>query len=388
MGDGGPPPNLPPRGGGAEALRALEGGAEALPPAGGGLGGGPTPDNHSYTARSATLPVGVVIVSWNVSDLLDRCLASLAASSHPLRIVVVDNASQDNTAAMLRERHPEATVIANAANRGFTAANNQGLRALGLRLDRAGESPPGETARDDAEEDRSEAGDPAPQQVLLLNPDTEVAPDVVAQLLDCLAAHPRAAMAGPALFYGDGSPQPSRRRFPTVLTALLESTPIGWRWPGLSPTRRYLMADVSDDHEQRVDWITGAAMLLRREALEAAAGLDEGYFMYAEELDLCRRLADLGWETWFCPAARVLHHEGRSSEQVSGLRHRIFQRSRVRYVAVHHGRLSGQVVRLGILAQYGAALVLEGFKGLLGHKRELRRARVAAYRELLRDGLG
>lgn len=373
MGDGGPSPNRPPSGGRATAP----------PPSGGRLGGGPTPDKHSHPAGSATLPIGVVIVSWNVSALLDRCLASLAASTHPLRIVVVDNASQDDTVAMLRERHPEATVIANAANRGFTAANNQGLRALGLRLVGAGA----------AERGRPGEGEPVevvppPEQVLLLNPDTEAAPDAVARLLDCLAAHPRAAVAGPALFYGDGSPQPSRRRFPTVLTALVESTPIGWRWPGLSATHRYLMADVPDDREQRVDWVTGAAMLLRREALEAAAGLDEGFFMYAEELDLCRRLADLGWETWFCPAARVLHHEGRSSEQVSGLRHRLFQRSRVRYVAVHHGRLSGQIVRLGILAQYAAALVLEGIKGLLGHKRELRRARVAAYRELLRDGLG
>jgi len=333
-------------------------------------------------------PVGVVIVSWNVSGLLDRCLASLAASSRPLRVVVVDNASQDDTLAMLRERHPQVTLIANSANSGFTAANNQGLRALGLRLEPVNGHPAGARGRDGAGEPASQAGEPAPEQVLLLNPDTEVAPDAVARLMACLAAHPRAAAVGPALFYGDGSPQPSRRRFPTVVNALVESTPIGWRWPDLPSTRRYLMADVPDDREQQVDWITGAAMLLRREALEAAAGLDEGFFMYAEELDLCRRLADRGWETWFCPAARVLHHEGRSSEQVSGLRHRLFQRSRVRYVAVHHGRAAGQLVRWGILAQYAGALVLEGLKGLLGHKRELRRARVAAYGQLLRDGLG
>jgi N-acetylglucosaminyl-diphospho-decaprenol L-rhamnosyltransferase len=348
-----------------------------LPPAGGGLGGGRPPGSCAEDGPPSASPVGVVIVSWNVSALLDRCLASLAASDQPLRIVVVDNASSDDTVAMLRRRHPRAAVIANADNRGFTAANNQGLRALGLRLS-AADGPPQLDAL---------PGEPPPEQVLLLNPDTEVAPDAVSRLLDCLTAHPRAAVAGPALRYGDGSPQPSRRRFPTVATALVESTPIGWHWPGLPPIRRYLMADAPDDGEQRVDWVTGAAMLFRRAALEAAGGLDEGFFMYSEELDLCRRLADLGWETWFCPGARVLHHEGRSSEQVSGLRHRHFQRSRLRYMTLHHGRRIGELLRLGILAQYAVELALEGLKGLLGHRRALRRARAAAYRELLRDGL-
>ena len=375
---GGPPPSLPP----------LGGGAEVLPPAGGGLGGGRPPGSCAEEGPQSASPVGVVIVSWNVSALLDRCLASLETSNHPLRVVVVDNASSDDTLAMLRRRHPQAVVIANADNRGFTAANNQGLRALGLRLDRAIGAAAEGTARDGAGGGASKADDPPPERVLLLNPDTEAAPDAVTRLLDCLEAHPRAAVAGPALFYGDGSPQPSRRRFPTVITALVESTPIGWHWPGLQPIRRYLMSDASEDGEQRVDWVTGAAMLFQRAALEAAAGLDEGYFMYSEELDLCRRLADLGWETWFCPAARVLHHEGQSSEQVSGLRHRLFQRSRVRYITLHHGRAAGELVRWGILAQYAMALVLEGLKGLVGHKRELRQARVAAYGQLLRDGLG
>lgn len=349
--------------------------------------------------------LGVVIVSWKVPQLLDRCLASLAACGLPLRTVVVDNASGDATAAMVRERHPGVLLIVNDGNRGFTAANNQGLRALGLRLGGADgvcgihesdESHESYGTNGTHETDRTDTStatppttppDAPPAFVLLLNPDTEVDPAAPARLLACLAAHPRAGVAGPGLFYGDGRPQPSRRRFPTLLTAWVESTPIGWHLPGLRAIARFHMADRPEAGEERVDWLVGAALLCRREALEAAGGLDEGFFMYSEELDLCRRLADLGWETWYCPDARILHHEGQSSGQVSGLRHRIFMRSRIRYVAKHQGARAAAWLRRGILAQYAVELLLEAAKGLLGHKRELRRARVAAYAELLRDGL-
>lgn len=348
--------------------------------------------------------LGVVIVSWRVPQLLDRCLASLAACGLPLRTVVVDNASGDGTAAMVRERHPGVQLIVNPDNRGFTAANNQGLRALGLQVGGADgahetvqsfeshgsyESYGTYRTHETDKTDRSTAGPPEapPDFVLLLNPDTEVDPAAPARLLACLAAHPRAGVAGPALIYGDGRPQPSRRRFPTLLTAWVESTPIGWHLPGLRAIARFHMADRPEAGEERVDWLVGAALLCRREALEAAGGLDEGFFMYSEELDLCRRLADLDWETWYCPDARVLHHEGQSSGQVSGLRHRLFMRSRIRYVAKHQGDRAAAWLRRSILAQYAVELLLEAAKGLVGHRPALRRARVAAYAELLRDGL-
>jgi GT2 family glycosyltransferase len=226
-----------------------------------------------------------------------------------------------------------------------------------------------------------------PDAVFLLNPDTEVAPDTVARLLAYLRAHPRAGLVGPSLVYGDGSPQVSARRFPSLWVGLVESTPIGWGLPDLPATRAFRLEGRPPGLAGPVDWIGGAAILGRRAALEAAGGFDEGFFMYAEELDLCRRLRELGWETHIEPAARVVHHEARSSAQVPGRRHLLFHRSRLRYFRKHHGRAAAELLRLGLLAQYAGALALEAAKWLVGHKRELRRSRVRAYADLLASGL-
>ena len=321
-----------------------------------------------------TAEVGVVIVSWQVRALLARCLESLAASAWPLRVVVVDNASTDGTLAQLRPRFPEHTWQANPDNAGFTRANNQGFRLLGLTGIQGGA--PAVPA----------AGLAPPPYTLILNPDTELAPDAIARLVAVLEAHPEAGAVGPALHYPDGSPQPSRRRFPSPWVGLVESTPIGWHLPGLPAIRRFHMADAPEEAGE-VDWLTGAAILFRSAALEAVGGFDEGFFMYSEELDLCRRLHRAGWRLRYEPAARVLHHEGKSSEQVVPRRHRMFQRSRVRYFYKHHGRAAGALLRWGILAQFAFEAGLEGLKWLAGHKRPLRRARVAAYASVLRDGL-
>jgi GT2 family glycosyltransferase len=163
---------------------------------------------------------------------------------------------------------------------------------------------------------------------------------------------------------------------------------MAWHWPDNPVARRFRMDDVPDDRAGRVDWLTGAALLLRTAALRAVGGLDEGFFMYSEEVDLCRRLADAGWEVHYAPAAEVVHHEGRSSEQVVPARHRHFQRSRVRYFAKHHGPWAARVVRAGLVVGYGVELLLETAKWLVGHRRPLRRARMAMYAGLLRDGLG
>lgn len=211
-------------------------------------------------------PVGVVIVSWNVRDLLRDALASLAASTAAARVVVVDNASSDGSAAMVAADFPAVTLVANAVNRGFTAANNQGLRALGVDVD----------AR--------RVGEAAPRHVLLLNPDTVVAPDAIALLSDYLDAHAGVGAVGPRLLNPDGSLQPSRRRFPTLLTGLVESTPVGWHWPGSPAARRYHMADApagaatgaGADAAGPVDWVTGAAILVRADALAAVGASTRG----------------------------------------------------------------------------------------------------------------
>ncbi len=362
-----------------------------------------------------TPPVGVVVVSWNVRELLRACLESVEAAAVATRVVVVDNASGDGSAEMVRSAFPAVELVASDGNLGFTRGNNVGLRALGVLPPEVGagevgravgsiESGQAGVANGPGDAGRlegllwsgesairampGEAGEmPPPRYVLLLNPDAELLPGALEALVAYLEARPAAGAVGPLLLNPDGSVQSSRRRFPSPATGLLESTPAAWHWPGNPWARRYRLADVPPTAAGAVDWVTGAAILLRSAALAAVGGFDEGYFMYSEELDLARRLAAAGWQVHFTPSARVLHHEGQSSGQVAPERHRHFHRSRVRYFRRHHGWLAGQAVRLGILAQFAAELVLEAGKGALGHKRELRRARVAAYRALLKDGL-
>jgi N-acetylglucosaminyl-diphospho-decaprenol L-rhamnosyltransferase len=317
-----------------------------------------------------TPKLSIVIVSWNVRTLLERCLASLRTpgaggayattseqpSSLRLETIVVDNGSTDGSVEMLRAYHPEVTLVRNQENRGFTAANNQGIAAA------------------------------HGQYVLLLNPDTEIRGDGLARLVAFLETHPDVGLVGPQLLYSDGSIQSSRRRFPTLATLFLEST---WLAPLAPPAllRRYYVQDRPDDLTTDVDWVTGAAMLTRRTVTEQVGGLDERFFMYSEELDWCRRIKAAGWRVVYYPGAQVIHHEGKSSEQAVTARHINFQRSKIRYVRKYHGRIAASLLRAYLLTSYVWQLTLEGVKGLAGHKRTLRWQRVNAYWQVLRSGL-
>lgn len=322
-----------------------------------GWGAGSSGAERPSADPSRDAQVGVAIVSWNVRDLLLRCLETVVADPVVGAVVVVDNASADGTVEAVRERFPTVDLIANPDNRGFAVANNQAFAALGDRL----------------------------PYVLILNPDTELVGAPVGALIEQLEAHPRAAGVGPRLRYGDGSVQSSRRRFPTLAVALCESTPVEWHWPAHGIARRYRMDDVPDDRAQTVDWLNGAAILFRQEALAEVGGFDEGYFMYSEELDLCRRLAEAGWTMRFEPAAEVLHFEGRSSEQVVCARHLRFMRSRVRYVRRFLGPVAAAVVRAAVRVMYGVEWGIEATKWAVGHRRELRRERMGCYARVLRE---
>jgi GT2 family glycosyltransferase len=319
-----------------------------------------------------TSDLTVVVVSWNVRDLLRRCLHSLLGrgdeegdAPRP-EVIVVDNASSDGSPQMVRDEFPQVQLIANEENRGFTAANNQGLALATQRHE----------------------GAAAGRYLLLLNPDAEVVDDALETMVGYMEAHPQVGALGPQLYYPDGRQQSSRRRFPTLVTALVESTVVQEWWPENRFLDRYYMADTDDDADQPVDWLVGACLLVRREVYEQVGGLDEGFFMYSEELDWCRRIKEAGWEIVYLPTAAVIHHEGKSSEQVVPARHIHFQSSKVRYLQKHHGPLQAGIVRWFLLATYVYQMGREGIKWLLGHKRPLRAERVRAYLQVLRSGLG
>ncbi len=315
------------------------------------------------------IDLSVVTVSWNVRELLERCLASLLRGASPspdgaftlpcgrsLEVWVVDNGSSDGSADMVRAGFPGVHVV-ESSNRGFAAGSNLGIaRSRGRYL-------------------------------LLLNPDTEVVGDALAILLDYMDARPEVGVAGPQLRYPDGRLQSSRRRFPTPLTGFVESTPLQRLFPRNRWLRRYYVLDRPDDVASEVDWVTGSAILARREAAVQAGPLDEGYFMYSEEMEWCRRIKAHGWHVVYLPAATVMHHEGRSSEQVVAARHIYFETSKLRYYRQVHGRAWAAALRAFLLACYLWQWGVEGAKWLLGHKRPLRASRLAAYAQVLRSGL-
>jgi GT2 family glycosyltransferase len=302
--------------------------------------------------------LSIVIVSWNVRDLLQACLESIQAShceSQP-EVIVVDSASSDGAPQMVRRQFPWAHLIEAGHNVGFSKGNNMGIEASTGRY------------------------------VLLLNPDTKIIGEALSEMIGYMESHPQVGVLGPQLLNEDMSVQSSRRRFPTLWTAFFEST---WLQP-YAPRRiidTYTMRDHSDDQVTEVDWVTGAAMLVRRQVIEQIGGFDEGFFMYSEELDWQRRIRSGGWQIIYFPQAQIIHYGGKSSEQAVAQRHIYFQTSKIRYFRKYHGEVAGVVLRIFLLANYVWQLSLEAVKGLIGHKRTMRWERVRAYWQVLRSGL-
>ena len=307
--------------------------------------------------------LSVVIISWNVRELLRRCLDSIQEGLKGekgkgllVETIVFDNGSADGSADMVREYLPWVHLMESEVNLGFTKGNNLAI------------------------------GQSEGRYILLLNPDTEVVGDAFGTMVAYMESHPRVGALGPRLLNPDGTTQSSRRRFPTLATAFLESTVLQPWFQGSKLLKRYYLLDRPDDEIQPVDWVVGAALLIRRQALHQVGPLDEEFFMYSEELDWCYRLKAQGWEVVYLPTAQVVHQEGRSSEQVLPARHIHFQRSKVLFFKRYYG-WRGEVLRWFILSTYLYLFVLEGLKWLVGHKRPLRRERVAAYWRVLRSGL-
>lgn len=238
--------------------------------------------------------LSVVIVSWNVREDLHECLKSLGIGDQGLgvsdggsdiEIIVVDNGSTDGTAGMVRNEFPQVRLIVNERNLGYTKANNQGIqRGRG-------------------------------KYILLLNPDTVVQTNALQTLILCAEAHPEGGIIGPKLLNPDGSIQRSARSFPDIGAGLFRNTPLGRLFPHNPFVRRYLLTDFRYDTVREVDWVSGAAMLVRREVFERIGLLDEGFWAYCEDVDLCWRARQAGFKVLFCPHAVIIHKIGRSSDQ-------------------------------------------------------------------------
>jgi N-acetylglucosaminyl-diphospho-decaprenol L-rhamnosyltransferase len=264
------------------------------------------------------IDISIVIVSWNSKDYLGECLSSLAAGAGSLSFeaFVVDNASRDGSADLVREKFPWVYLIPNGENRGFAAANNQALRISSGRYS------------------------------LLLNPDTRVHPLALEGVAGFMDHHPEAAACGCLLLNEDGSVQHAVRRFPTFAFALGAKTILGRM--GLF-RRRYdfvKMRGVRFDTAMEVDQPSGAALFLRQSVLAEVGLLDERYFMFFEEVDLCRRIRDAGYRIYLFPGAHITHYGGRSRRQnraeiiLPGLQ------SMLRYFRTHEGMFRSSLFEL------------------------------------------
>ncbi|MGA3007569.1 MAG: glycosyltransferase family 2 protein [Opitutaceae bacterium] len=245
-----------------------------------------------------TPQLAFLIVSYNTRELLDACLASVYrhTTGLPFEVIVVDNDSRDGSPAMVREKYPAVVLVESGANLGFGRANN-----LGFARSRA-------------------------PFVLLLNSDALLLEDTGTALVRFLETHPRAGLAGPGIVLMDGTRQPKTRGMLPTARVMLNQNLLLSR---LFPRSRFwagLYVEAEWGREARVGWVSGVCVAVRREAYEQSGGFDPEIFMYAEDVDLCRRCAAHGWETWRVEAHAVKHLCGgstRTDEQV--LRHRVLQ---------------------------------------------------------------
>ena len=251
----------------------------------------------------------IVIVTYNVRDYLTDCLESLSdhPPATPHEIVVVDNASNDGTVEMVRERWPRVQVIPLAENRGFSAANNVGIRATaehGSRL------------------------------VLLLNSDTSVPEGALDTLIDRFDAIPDVAIAGPRLVDAQGRPELSFGPMPGPFNEARQKR-LGAAY-ARGEARAVRRVERLTCKEHFPDWVTGACLLVSRIDAEKAGLLDERYFMYLEDADFCAAVRALGWRVLFTPAATVVHLRGRARARANALAERGYRRSHLAFYRKHH----------------------------------------------------
>ena len=250
----------------------------------------------------------IVIVNFNGGAHLERCLRSLveAPPRTSIEIIVVDNASTDGSQAVV-SGFPSVRLIQLDRNVGFSTGNNAGIRASQSEL------------------------------VLLLNNDTLVPPDAFDRLVAALDAHPAAAVAGPRLVDGRGDPELSFGPMISPLGELRQKLVTALYARSVGPVRSWV--ERATRREQYVDWVSGACLLVRRKAAEEVGLLDERFFLYTEDVDLCASLRAKGWRIVFAPSAEIVHLRGRSRSTVPRQSNDAYRRSHLAFYEKHHPRL-------------------------------------------------
>lgn len=276
----------------------------------------------SERSDGATPRFSIAVVSFNARDYLDRCLASVFREARAVssEVIVVDNASTDGSPDLVRSRHPRATLIEPGENLGYGRAAN--LAFMGA----------------------------ASPVFLLLNSDLELREGFLRSLEEFLGRHPKAGVTGGRLFGADGRTQPSCRSFPSLAGLFFEASGFYRVFPRHRWIGRYYGTDMDYDREREVDVPLGAMLAIRRETWLALGGMDERFFMYSEETDLCRRARKRGWEVWYAPEVGAVHHGGMSTRALPARMFVENHRSNVLFLRLHGGPIRAFVGRVILFA--------------------------------------
>ncbi len=248
------------------------------------------------------MKLSIGIISYNTKEMLGDCLKSIAdqGGDYLANTTVIDNASNDGSQQLVKDGFSTVKLIENKENQGFAKAANQAIK--------------------------KSDGD----MVVVLNTDTVLHENSLENLIDFMKSCPQAGAVGPLLLNPDGSNQASGRRFPSFFDASIHAF-LGVVAPNNRYTRRYKLLDWDRNNKREVDWISGAAICLRKKAAQDVGLFDERYFMYVEDMDLCYRLWENGWKVFLLPEAKVTHHIGQSSKQFNNQMIKEFEKSIFRF---------------------------------------------------------
>ena len=283
--------------------------------------------------------ISIIILTFNTWDLTRACVRSAIvdanSTDYSFEIVVVDNASTDDTANKLRAEFRHVKVIENTMNLGFSRGNNIGLGIAQGRY------------------------------LLLLNSDTELESGICKTLIEFMDTHTEAGACGPMLLNSDGSLQPSGRRLPSLWSVLIGMTKLYRLW------KQDFYREHNRDYTKvvRVGEVSGAAILVRRQVYDHVGGLDEHIFAYYEDVDWCKRIGDAGYAIYYVPTAKVVHHWRGTSSTVSELSYRAAQNSQRYYFNKHHGAVAHVCIQILLVSKELILIAVFALRGNSNRRR-------------------